>query len=64
MQMPQSKRETVQEMNKIFAVDAAVFMRCFDIREGKDKLSGKEVIDVFKKYLREVEKACHIIDGL
>ena len=39
-------------------------MLCFDIKAGTDKLSGKEVIDVFKKYLQEAEKACHIIDSL
>jgi hypothetical protein len=61
---PRNKRETIKEINKIFTLDAAVFMLCFDIREGVDTLSGKEVIDVFKNYLREVEKACDIIDGL
>ncbi len=61
---PRDKRETIKEMNKVFTIDAAVFMLCFEIRQGTDKLSGKEVIDVFKKYLQEVEKACHIIDSL
>jgi len=61
---PRDKSETIQEMNKVFTIDATVFMLCFKIRQDTDKLSGKEVIDVFKKYLREVEKACHIIDSL
>jgi hypothetical protein len=61
---PRNKRETIIEINKVFAIDAAVFMLCFDIREGVDKFSSTEVIDVFKRYLREVEKACDIIDGL
>ena len=61
---PHDKRETIKEMQQVFAVDGAVFMMCFDIRDGSDKLSGKEVIDVFKKYLREAEKVCHIVDGL
>ena len=62
--MPRDRRETVQEMNKVFAVDAAVFMLLFEIKADTDKLSGKDVVDVFKKYLREVEKVCHIIDSL
>lgn len=62
--MPRDKNETIKEMNKVFAADAAVFMLCFEIRRGTDKLSGKEVINVFKKYLREVEKSCYTIDGL
>ncbi len=63
-QAPHNKRETIKEMNKVFAIDAAVLMLCFEISQDKDKFSGKEVIDVFKKYLQEVEKACDIIDSL
>jgi hypothetical protein len=62
--MPQDRRETVQEMNKVFAVDAAVFMLCFEIKADTDRLSGKNVVDAFKKYLREVEKVSSIIDHL
>lgn len=61
---PRDKNETIKEMNKVFTIDAAVFMLCFEIRQDADKLSGKEVLDVFKRYLREVEKVCHIIDSL
>jgi predicted nucleotidyltransferase len=61
---PRDKRETITEMSRVFTIDADVFMLCFEIRQGVDKLSGKEVIDVFKKYLREAQKASHIIDGL
>jgi len=62
--VPRDKNETIKEMNKVFTIDATVFMLCFEIRQDADKLSGKEVIDVFKKYLIEVEKVCHIIDSL
>lgn len=61
---PRDKSVTIKEMNKIFKIDAAVFIICFEIRQNTDKLSGKEVVDVFKKYLQEIEKACLIIDGL
>lgn len=61
---PRNRRETMLAMNKVFTIDASVFMLCSEIRQGVDKLSGKEVIDVFKKYVREAEKASHIIDGL
>jgi len=64
VRVPRDKSETILETSKVFAIDAAVFMQCFAIRQGADKLSGKEVIDVFKNYLREVEKACDIIDCL
>jgi len=49
---------------KLFAVDAEVFLSCADIKEGVDNLSGEEVAGVFKKYMREVEKICNIVDKL
>ncbi len=62
--VPRDKRKTIQEMNKVFTIDASVFMICLDIKADADHLSKEEVIDVFKKYLQEAEKACRIIDQL
>jgi len=62
--LPRQKKETIEEAGRVFGVDANVFARCFDIKAKEDHLSGEEVIGVFKKYLREVEKVCHMIDGL
>ncbi len=61
---PANKHETIREMNRVFTIDEAVFKMCFDIKQDTDKLSGNEVIGVFKSYLREVEKASNIIDHL
>ncbi|MGP8154639.1 MAG: hypothetical protein ACLQBQ_10985 [Smithella sp.] len=61
---PHHRRDTIKEIAKVFAVDAEVFLSCADIKEGIDKLSGKEVEEVFKKYLQEVEKICNIVDAL
>ncbi|MBP7230621.1 MAG: hypothetical protein KBA28_01725 [Syntrophaceae bacterium] len=63
-QAPRNRRETLDEMKRIFTIDAEVFRLCFEIRQDTDKLSGKEIIDIFKKYLQEAEKACSIIDEL
>jgi predicted nucleotidyltransferase len=62
--VPQKRRDTIREVAKLFAVDAEVFLSCADIKEGVDKLSGEETAVVFKKYLREVEKICNIVDEL
>ena len=51
-------------MNRVFTIDANVFMLCMEVRQGTDRLSGKEVKDLFKQYMREVEKLFHIIDVL
>ncbi|MGA3281763.1 MAG: hypothetical protein ABSD50_12365 [Smithella sp.] len=61
---PHHRRDTIKEIAKLFTVDAGVFLSCADIKEGVDKLSGKEVEAVFKKYLQEVEKICDIVDAL
>jgi hypothetical protein len=61
---PQTRRETIQEACNLFSLDAAVFELCSDIKEGKDNLSGKEISNIFKKYLQEVEKIGNIVDGL
>ena len=61
---PHHRRDTIKEIAKIFAVDAEVFLTCADIKEGVDKLSGGEVEEIFKKYLREIEKICNIVDAL
>ncbi|HRY35769.1 MAG TPA: hypothetical protein P5249_07660 [Smithellaceae bacterium] len=61
---PRDKRDTIREMNRVFTIDANVFMLCMEVRQGTDRLSGKEVKDLFKQYMREVEKLFHIIDVL
>jgi len=61
---PQTKRETIKEVCNLFSMDTAVFELCSDIKEGKDKLANKEIINIFKKYLLEVEKIGSIVDKL
>lgn len=61
---PHGRRETIKEIGNLLAVDAQVFMTCADIKEGVDHLSSGEVVDVFKKYLQEVNKLCNIVDCL
>ncbi|MFZ1981022.1 MAG: hypothetical protein WAU61_06925, partial [Smithella sp.] len=61
---PHHRRDTIKEIAKLFTVDAGVFLSCADIKEGVDKLSGKDVEEVFKKYLQEVEKICDIVNAL
>lgn len=61
---PQRRRETIKEMTGLFTFDADVFLNCIDIKESVDKFSGEEILDIFKKYLREVENICNIVDAL
>ena len=61
---PQVRQETIKEACNLFSLDTAVFEICSGIKEGKDKLANKEIINIFKKYLREVEKMGSIVDEL
>jgi hypothetical protein len=61
---PQGRRDTIKEVGNVFAVDAAVFSSCADIKEGVDRLSGEEVVNLFSKYVQEVDKLCNIVDCL
>ena len=61
---PQKRRDTIRELARHFTFDADVFLTCVDIKEGADKLSGEEIAGVFKKYLREVENICNMVDAL
>lgn len=61
---PQKRRETIRELANHFTVDADIFLTCVDIKEGADKLSGQEIAGVFKKYLREVENICNMVDAM
>ena len=62
--MQQGRREIIKEMGKAFTIDASVFMFCADIKEGKDKFSGAEITDIFRKYLQEINNICKIADQL
>lgn len=62
--VPQQRRDAIKELAKIFAFDESVFLTCVDIKEETAKLSKAEVTDVFKRYIREVEKLCDIVDGM
>jgi hypothetical protein len=62
--MQQGRHDIIKEMRKAFTIDASVFMFCADIKEGKDKFSGTEVVDIYRKYLQEINNICQIVDQL
>lgn len=62
--MYQGRREIIKEMEKTFTIDALVFMYCADIKEGKDRFSGMEIVDIYRKYLQEINRICRIVDQL
>ena len=47
-----------------FGIDAAVFLKCEEIRRKTDRFSSAEVQAVFRDYLKEVGRLCELIDQM
>jgi hypothetical protein len=62
-QIPPSRREVVEALAREFPVDAGVFMRCLDIKEG-GKVPSSETQDIFMAYLAEVRRLRGVVDEL
>ena len=62
--IPSSRREIVEALARQFPIDAAVFIRCLDIKEGKGKFASSEIQDIFMSYLVEVRKLWSLVDEL
>lgn len=61
---PRERRNTIKELAKVFAIDVDAFLQCADIKEGKNNLSGDEIVGLFTKYVQEVANMCNIVDAL
>jgi len=62
-QFPPSRREVVEALAREFPVDAGVFLRCLDIKEG-GKVPSTETQDIFMAYLAEVRRLRGVVDEL
>ena len=62
-QIPPSRREVVEALAREFPVDAGVFLRCLDIKEG-EKVPSSETQDIFMAYLAEVRRLRGVVDEL
>jgi hypothetical protein len=64
MAIPKGKRDIIAVGSGAFGVDAAVFLKCEEIRGGTDRFSSAEVQKIFRDYLREVGRLCEMIDHM
>lgn len=62
--VPDTIREVIQATASVFGIDAPVFMKCADVREGCDRLSSAEIHALFREYLNEINKLCVSIDRM
>jgi len=61
---PRDRRVLVRETAAAYGVDGAVFEKCLDVREGTRSLRDAETLELFKSYLREVDKLCVFVDQM
>jgi hypothetical protein len=62
--VPRERREIITAAARSVGVDDAVFMKCMAIREGTDKYSKTEILDIYKDYMKEIDKLCRRIDEM
>ena len=64
LEIPKRKRDVIAAAGAAFGVDAAVFLKCEEIRGKTDRFSPAEVLAVFRDYLKEVNRLCEMIDRM
>ena len=62
--LPDGRRETVTKACGAFDLDASVFERVLDMKEGRTKTPNAEMNPLFKDYLRQVRKLAKLVDAL
>jgi predicted nucleotidyltransferase len=63
-ELPRQKREIIREVCQAFDMDSALFEKLLDVKEKRVKVSGTEITNLFKAYLKEVQKLWKIVDTL
>ena len=62
--IPRERRDIITAVAQAVGVDGAVFMKCMAIREGVDKFSRTELMDIFKDYVKEIDQLCRRVDEM
>ncbi len=61
---PRGRREIVGAVTAIYGIDAAPFLGCIDLREGKKGLSLGNLKTIFRSYTTEIQKLIKAVDEL
>ncbi|MHB9096380.1 MAG: hypothetical protein ACYC5X_00985 [Syntrophales bacterium] len=64
VEIPHGKREVITAAGMSFGIDAAVFLKCEEIRRKTDRFSSDEVKSIFRNYLQEVGRLCEEIERM
>ena len=64
LDIPRERRDIITAAAKAVGVEPAVFMKCTAIREGVDKFSTTELMDIFRDYVKEIDQLCWRVDEM
>jgi hypothetical protein len=62
LDIPPGRRNVITAAAAAFRFDAAVFLRCEEIRRKTDRFSADEVREIFQSYMKEVGRLCDQIE--
>ncbi|MGO9137483.1 MAG: hypothetical protein ACLP9S_04465 [Syntrophales bacterium] len=62
--IPQARRDVINAVAGEYSVDPAIFLKCADIKEDIDQVPTAEIQNIFKDYVKEIEKLSAIVDGM
>jgi len=63
-EIPKERRDIVPAVTETYGLDAEPFLRCIDLREGKNDLSLGDLKAVFQSYTTEIQKLIKAVDSL
>lgn len=63
-EIPQERRDIVPAVAQTYGLDAAPFLHCIDLREGKKDLSLGDLKAIFQSYTVEIQKLIKAVDDL
>jgi len=63
-EIPKERRDIVPAVAQTYGLDAAPFLRCIDLREGKKDLSLGDLKAIFQSYTVEIQKLIKAVDDL
>ena len=62
--IPKTKREIIQLVSQEFGLDANTFLKLLAIKTGEKKASPAEILELFKKYVTEIDALSRAVDKL
>lgn len=64
IEIPNGNRDIITAAGKAFGIDAALFLKCEEIRRKTDRFSDSEVTAVFLLYMKQVSRLCDQVDQM